>query len=125
MTVQSPARAAYAAARTRARRSADPQRITGGPAALAAVAAMTRRCRCGHMVLLHEITPRGVRSWCSYASQAGRCPCTACEIAAYSEAVPKKPRDLELQKKSCPTCKGSGLYRGGVCPDCEGDGDRK
>jgi hypothetical protein len=75
-------RDAYAEARARSQRALAPdqQKLSGGPGALAYVAAVRKLCRCGHAVLLHDINTKGIRSWCSYMDATGRCPCKKCEL---------------------------------------------
>lgn len=74
-------REVYAEERRRAlARTGDPQGIvTGGPACLAALAALAARCRCGDPCMVHEIAesgPRkGGRTWCTMMTAAGSCGC--------------------------------------------------
>jgi hypothetical protein len=69
-------RAAYEAARPAPRKAADPQsNVTGGAAALAAVAAYQERCTCGEPAIVHELNVSGKRTFCTFMTGAGRCGC--------------------------------------------------
>lgn len=32
-------------------------------------------CTCGHLILVHHLTPGGRRTYCTRADSAGACPC--------------------------------------------------